>query len=176
MSNQLALLLGLVCAGLGGELFVSGTVGLARAARISPGIIAATVAAFATSSPELTVAITSAWNGTPEISLGDVLGSNVVNIALILASALLIAPIAVPRGSIRRDFPVALLVPVLLGVFLIDGQLSRIEGAMLLVGFLAWLIAVSHEARRRALCRRRSAGRAQAAARACSPASPGSPC
>ncbi len=148
MNIYLALLLGLAFAGIGGELFVRGTVGLARAARISPGIIAATIAAFATSSPELTVAISSARNGIPEISLGDVLGSNVVNFALILAAAVLIAPISVPRRNIVRDFPVALLNPVLLGVFLIDGQLSRIEGLLLIAGFLVWLAAVMQEARK----------------------------
>jgi cation:H+ antiporter len=148
VDSYIAMLIGLACAGVGGELFVRGTVGLAKAARISPGIIAATVAAFATSSPELTVAISSALEGAPEISLGDVLGSNVVNIALILAAVLLIGPIAAPRDGIRRDFPVAVLAPVILGVLLLDGRLSRLDGILLLVGFVAWLGAVIHEARR----------------------------
>lgn len=145
--SVLALLIGLICAGGGGELFVRGTVGLAKAARIAPGIIAATFAAFATSSPELTVGISSALEGAPAISLGDVLGSNVVNVALILAIALLIAPLPVPRGSIKRDFPVALLVPVILGAMLVDGQLSRLDGVLLLAVFFAWLAAVIYEVR-----------------------------
>lgn len=147
MSACVALLLGLAFAGGGGELFIRGTVGLAKAARISPGIIAATIAAFATSSPELTVAINSALNGAPEISLGDALGSNVVNVTVILAAALVIAPMAVPPRSIRRDFPVALVVPVVLGVLLLDGRLSRLDGMLLLAGFVAWLLAVLREAR-----------------------------
>ncbi len=148
MNSYVALLLGLAFAGTGGELFVRGTVGLARAARISPGIIAATVAAFATSSPELTVAISSALDGSPEISLGDALGSNVVNVALILAIAMIIAPIEVPKGSLRRDYPVALLIPVLIGVLLVDGRLSRWDGVLLLVAFLAWLLAIIRDAGR----------------------------
>jgi cation:H+ antiporter len=60
--------------------------------------------------------------------------------------ALLIAPIPVPRNSIRRDFPVALLVPVVIAVLLLDGRLSRLDGVLLLGGFLAWLIAVTYEA------------------------------
>lgn len=148
MNSYIALLIGLACAGVGGELFVRGTVGLAMAARISPGIIAATVAAFATSSPELTVAISSALNGVPEISLGDVLGSNVVNVALILATALLFAPVTAPRDGIRRDFPVAALVPAILGVLLLDGHLSRLDGLVLLAGFFAWLVAIIHEVRK----------------------------
>ncbi len=146
--TYVALLAGLAAAGLGGELFVRGTVGLAVAARLSPGIIAATVAAFATSSPELTVAITSALAGEPEIALGDALGSNVVNVAVILGAALLIAPIIAPRGSVRRDFPVALLLPAVLAALLVDGVLSRLDGLILLLCFVGWIIAVLIEVRR----------------------------
>ena len=148
MNDYLALLIGIACAGAGGELFVRGTVGMAAAFRISPGIIAATVAAFATSSPELTVSINSALAGTPRIALGDALGSNVVNVALILAAAVLIAPITATHDTIKRDFPVALTVPVILAVLLLDGVLSRLDGALLLGLFVAWLIAVIREARR----------------------------
>ncbi len=148
MQDAVALLLGLICAGIGGELFVRGTVGLAHAARISPGIIAATVAAFATSSPELTVAVSSALDGAPEISLGNVLGANVVNIAVILGVSLLLAPIIVPRGSIRRDFPVALLAPVALALLTLDNTLSRLDAALLLAIFAAWLVAIIIEAQR----------------------------
>jgi cation:H+ antiporter len=144
----LALLAGLACAGGGGELFVRGTVGMAQALRLSPGIIAATVAAFATSSPELTVAVSSALAGEPEISLGDALGSNVVNVAVILGAALLIAPILAPRSSVKRDFPVALIVPVVLAALLADGVLSRFDGLLLLAGFAGWLVAVIFEVRR----------------------------
>jgi cation:H+ antiporter len=93
-----ALVLGHACASGGGELFVRGTVGLAKAARISPGIIAATVVAFATSTPELTVAINSAFEGAPHLSLGDALGSNVVYVALVSGSALLIGTMVAPLG------------------------------------------------------------------------------
>jgi cation:H+ antiporter len=146
--DYLEFLLGLAFAGAGGELFVRGTVGIASAARVSQGIIAATVAAFATSSPELTVAVRSAIEGVPEISLGDALGSNVVNVALILAAAVLISPIAVARNSIRRDFPVAMTAPVIVGILLLDGSLSRLDGLALLLGFAVWLTAIVHEVRK----------------------------
>lgn len=148
MSPYLTLALGVVSAGIGGELFVRGTVSLATWARIAPGIVGATVAAFATSSPELSVSITSALAGTPQIALGDALGSNVVNIALILASVLLISGIQSSRDSIRRDFPVAFLVPVLTAVLAADGELSRLDGLVMLSLFLAWIIAAVIEARR----------------------------
>jgi cation:H+ antiporter len=148
MNHTLALLLGVICAGVGGEFFVRGTVSLATWARIAPGIVGATVAAFATSSPELSVSITSALEGRPQIALGDALGSNVVNIALILALTLLISGIECSRDSIRRDFPVAFLVPVLTGVLAFDGTLSRIDAAILLAAFAAWLTETVFEARR----------------------------
>lgn len=148
MSPYLTLALGVLSAGLGGELFVRGTVSLATWARIAPGIVGATVAAFATSSPELSVSITSALAGTPQIALGDALGSNVVNIALILALALLISGIQSSRDSIRRDFPVAFLVPVLTAALAADGELSRLDGSLMLSVFLAWMIATVIEARR----------------------------
>jgi cation:H+ antiporter len=148
MNEYFALTLGVVCAGIGGELFVRSTVGLAHWARVSPGIIGATVAAFATSSPELTVSVTAALAGTPQIALGDALGSNVVNVALILGIALSIAGMHSHRGSVKRDFPVALLVPGVTGLLALDGILSRLDGLLLLSIFIAWLVAVVIEARK----------------------------
>ena len=148
LSPLVALALGVLCAGIGGELFVRGAVGLARWARISPGIIGATVAAFATSSPELAVSVNAALAGTPQIALGDALGSNVVNVALILALGLVMSGIRAPRDTLRRDFPVALLVPVITGILLFDGVLSRGDGLVLLAVFLWWMVAAINEARR----------------------------
>jgi len=148
MNDYLALLLGVACAGLGGELFVRGAVGLAHFARISPGIVGATVAAFATSSPELSVSISSALAGEPQIALGDALGSNVVNIALILALALAISGIQSSRDSVKRDFPVALLIPIITGVLFLDGELSRLDGFLMLSMFLTWLVAAVIDARK----------------------------
>jgi cation:H+ antiporter len=148
MNDYAALVLGIVCAGFGGELFVRGAVGLAHWARISPGIIGATVAAFATSSPELSVSINAAMAGEPQIALGDALGSNVVNVALILALALVISGIQSSRDNVKRDFPVALLIPIITGVLFLDGELSRFDGLLMLSMFLAWLVAAIIEARK----------------------------
>ena len=142
MSNYLVLALGLVCAGLGGELFIRGTVGLAARARVVPAVVAVTVAAFATSSPELTVAVNAAAAGSSQISLGTVLGSNVINVALVLGLALAITGFRVGRREFRRDFWAALLAPVLLGLLAIDGRLSRLDGIVLLAVFAAWLTTV----------------------------------
>jgi cation:H+ antiporter len=148
MNGFLLFLAGAICAGGGGEIFVRGTVGLARWLRVPPGIIGVTVAAFATSSPELSVAVSSALAGTPQIALGDSLGSNVVNVALILGLALSFSAIRSPRDSIRRDFPVALLVPALTAVLALDGAISRLDAVLLLAIFFAWLALAVTEARR----------------------------
>jgi cation:H+ antiporter len=149
MTDYLSLFAGVACAGVGGELFVRGSVGLAHSLRIPPGIIGATVAAFATSSPELSVSVSSAMAGVPRIAMGDALGSNVVNVALILALALLISGIQCPRDGIKRDFPVALTVPVVTALLILDGEISRVDGLILIGVFFAWLVAVVIEARRR---------------------------
>lgn len=142
------LLLGMVLAGFGGELFVRGLVSLAAWWRVPPGVIGATVAAFATSSPELSVAVNSALEGRPEIALGDVLGSNVVNVALVLGIALTFASILVGRGTVIRDYPAALMAPILVGVLALDGTLGVVDGAVLLLVFTAWLIQSAMAARR----------------------------
>lgn len=148
MNDYVALSMGVICAGIGGELFVRGAVGLAHWARISPGIIGATVAAFATSSPELSVSVNAALAGKPQIALGDALGSNVVNVALILGLALVISGIQSPRDSVKRDFSVALLIPIITGVLFLDGELSRFDGFLMLGMFFAWLVAAIIEARK----------------------------
>jgi cation:H+ antiporter len=148
MQSYVTLLAGIACAALGGEFFVRGAVGIARWARISPGIVAVTIAAFATSSPELSVSISAALAGTPEIALGDALGSNVVNVALILGVTLAIAPIRSPRDTVRRDFPVAVAVPLVTALLVYDGVLSRLEGAALFAGFVGWMTLAVREALR----------------------------
>lgn len=148
------LLAGVACAAAGGELFVRGAVGIARWVKVSPGIIAVTVAAFATSSPELSVAVNAALEGTPQIALGNALGANVVNVALILGIALTISAIRTSRDTLRRDFPVALVVPLVTAVFIADGVLSRAEGWLMLAGFAGWLLVAVRDARRQ----RRAAG------------------
>ena len=146
-NHAFALLGGVLLAGVGGELFVRGIVGLARWLRVSPGIIGATVAAFATSSPEISVAVSSAMDGRPEISLGDAVGSNVVNVALILGIALVFSRIHCDRGTVRREFSGALLVPVLLGLLGADRVLGRIDGLVLLAVFTGWMWSVILEVR-----------------------------
>ncbi len=146
--NILILTVGLVCAAAGGELFVRGVVGIAEGARIAPGIIGATVAAFATSSPEVAVAIGAALDDRPQLSLGDALGSNVVNIGLALGIVLLFGSMHVGRGTIRRDMVAALVIPILTVVLASDGYLGRPDALVLLIVFITWLVTTVAAARR----------------------------
>ena len=144
----LFLLVGVALAWLGGSLFVDGAVGLARWARWPVAVIGVTVAAFGTSSPELLVAIQAAQDGVPQISLGDVLGSNVVNIALVLALVLSLSGMKVDDAGVRRDWNCALAVPFIMAAVLWDGWFSRLDAMVLLALFVAWLVMVVRHARR----------------------------
>jgi cation:H+ antiporter len=136
---------GVLLAALGGELFVRGLVGLAAWARVPAGVIGATVAAFATSSPELTVAISSAADGRPEIALGDALGSNLVNIGLVVGIVLVLG-IRSPTSISRRDAATALGTALLLLLLLLDGNVSRVDGVVLLIAFAAWIAVTTKDA------------------------------
>jgi len=139
VSDVLLLAVGVALAGIGGDIFVRGSVGLASGLRVPPGIIGATVAAFATSAPEMAVGVNAAIAGTPQIAVGDALGSNVVNIGLVMGAVLLIAPIRLDRRDVRRDLPFTVAAPLLLGLLLWDGWLSRTDGAVLVLVFAVWV-------------------------------------
>lgn len=148
MPDALFLVPGVLAAAAGGELFVRGTVGGAARARIAPGIVAATVAAAATSSPEMSVAINSAASGKPEIALGDLLGSNVVNIGLVLALAILLGGVTARGRDLRRDLPPAVGAPILILILAMDSSLSRGDGVILLITFAGWLTLTVTQASR----------------------------
>jgi cation:H+ antiporter len=128
---------------LGGTLFVNGGVGLAHWARWPTAVIGVTVAALGTSSPELMVAVRAGLDGVPNISLGNVLGSNVINVCLVLGLVLALAGIRTGEdGGQRRDWTAAVLIPCLMAVLLWDGWFSRVDALILLGVFIVWLVLV----------------------------------
>lgn len=133
------LLLAIVMAALGGEWFLRGVLALSQRFALPKLLVATTLVALATSSPELMVSTLAAWQGQPEIGLGDALGSNVTNIALLAGLALLLRPLAVSRAQLGGDYLLALLLPLLTVLMLWDGELSRLEAGLLLTGFVIWL-------------------------------------
>ncbi len=158
ISHTLVMLAGVLLACLGGELLVRGTVGIARWAGWPASIVGATIAALGTSSPEMMVGIQSALAGTPQISLGDVLGSNIANVSLVLALPLLWHQVTPERASVRRDFTAALAVPLLIALLARDGQLTRGEGCLLLGAFAIWLAMEVRHARTNATTRTEPGG------------------
>jgi len=112
------LIIGLFALILGGEFLVKGSVALAVRMRVSMVVIGLTVVSFATSAPELIVSIYSALSGHPDIALGNVIGSNIANVTLVLGITALIFPLSFQQRLYRFDIPVMLLASVLFGVFL----------------------------------------------------------
>lgn len=148
LDDLLAVLAAIVLAAVGGEAFLKSILGAAIHLRVPKRVVAITLAAFATSSPELTVSSVAALAGEPQIGLGDALGSNVVNIALIFGLALLYGAVPTRRDDFGRDFYLALAVPVLTLVFVLDGQLARVEALLLLAVFAGWLALTLRQALR----------------------------
>ena len=137
------LILGLLVLIAGGEFLVRGAVGISKKFKISSLIIGMTVVAFGTSAPELIVSLESALNGNPGIAIGNVVGSNIANIALVLGVTVLIFPLTVDKNTKRVDYPMMLFATLLMSIFALDGIFSLIEGLFmfaLLVTFIIWMI------------------------------------
>lgn len=137
--HLLALALGALCAFFGGDLFLRGTLGLARSWGIVSRSVAGAIAGLATSSPEISIAFTSGLAGEPEIALGNNLGGNIVNLALVLGLVLSFSPVAVNPQSLKTSYVFVLFQPLALAAMLADGTLSRLEAALLVSMFAAWL-------------------------------------
>ncbi|HES75899.1 MAG TPA: sodium:calcium antiporter [bacterium] len=146
IADILMLIAAIPLAAVGGEAFLKGILGISAWLRLPKMLVAVTLAAFATSSPELTVSSLAALAGTPEIGLGDALGSNVVNVGLILGLALLFGALPVHFPEIKRDFILALSIPVLTLLLALDGNLSRTDGLVLLGVFAIWIALAIRQA------------------------------
>jgi len=132
------LVLGLVALFIGAEGLIRGSSALALKIGITPLVVGLTVVAFGTSTPELVVSLKAALIGNSSISLGNVVGSNIANIALILGIASVIRPLDVHANVIRREIPIMIGFSILLIVLLIDGELSFIDGLIFVVGIITY--------------------------------------
>ena len=136
----LILLAGLALVVLGADYLVDGASSLARRFGLSEFIIGLTIVGMGTSAPEMVVSFIGAAQGNADISLGNVVGSNVFNTLLILGLTAVIAPVAVTRSNRRRDIPIALLVTFLFAAFVTTGtQITRVEGIVFLLVFAAYM-------------------------------------
>ncbi len=134
------LLVSLVVLYFGAEWLVGGASSFAARLHISPLIIGLTIVSMGTSAPELVVSIKAAMVGQSALSVGNVLGSNLFNVALILGVSALIIPLAVKKQLLKVDVPVMLGATLLFLIMFIDGRLSFFESLILLVLFLAYMI------------------------------------
>lgn len=140
--NILEVLLGLVLLTYGADRFVIGAASVGSKLGMSPMLIGLTIVAFATSVPEMLVAGVAAWDGKTGLAIGNAVGSNITNIALVLGATAVISPLLVHSGTIKREFPLMFIALFLAYALLWDGELSRLDGGILLLGMFA-MIAVT---------------------------------
>ncbi len=139
---------GLVILILGAELLVRGASRLALGFGISPLVVGLTVVAFGTSSPELAVSIGAAVSGQADIALGNVVGSNIANVLLILGLSAVITPLIVKQKLVRRDVPLMIGVSFLPLLFGWDGKIGRLEGLLMATGIIAYTVFAIRTSRR----------------------------
>jgi cation:H+ antiporter len=141
MTNFLLLALGVVLLTVGGEALIRGSLAVAQRFNISPLLSGLIIVGFGTSTPELVVSVNAAINQQPDIAVGNVVGSNIGNILLILGACALITPLAVRPLALRRDAVTVVLTCLLFLVLALDDHLGRLDAAVLLSvfgGYLVW--------------------------------------
>ncbi len=130
---------GLAGLAYGGDLLVANASRLAGALGVSPMVIGLTVVAFGTSAPELAASVVAALRGSPELALGNVIGSNIANVGLILGASALMWPLATRWSFVRKEVAFMIGASIAAALLLLDGELSRLDAGLLLVGLLAFL-------------------------------------
>lgn len=142
----LILVAGLVLLVVGAEFLVKGSSRLAAMLRIPPLIIGLTVVAYGTSMPEMTVSVISALSPKgADIAIGNVVGSNICNVLLILGLSALIAPLAVSKQMIRSDVPIMIGVSLLLLMFSLDGRLGKVDSIILFAGAITYTLSLIYQ-------------------------------
>jgi cation:H+ antiporter len=137
--TYLLFVLGLIALIFGGESLIRGAVGIARRFDVPPLVIGLTIVGFGTSTPELLVSIQAALAGAPALALGNVIGSNIANILLILGVSAMITAVPLPLERMRRDFAVMIGGTFLLWLMLAGGMVARWEGAVLVICLIGYL-------------------------------------
>ena len=149
--TYLLLSFGLLLLILGGDVLVRGAVALAARLGVSPLLVGLTVVGFGTSTPELVTSLDAALSGAPGIAVGNVIGSNIANILLILGTAAVLAPVAVDRGAFRRDGGVLLIASLAALAVVLSGAVSRLAGLGLALGLVAYVVLAYRLERRSAV-------------------------
>jgi cation:H+ antiporter len=148
LMTLILLAVGLAILVFGAELLVRGASALAASLGISRLVIGLTVVAFGTSAPELAVSVMAAWKGQAGIALGNVVGSNICNVLLILGLSAVVAPLVVARQVVRLEVPIMIGTSLLLILFALDGNLVRWEGGLLFAGVIGYTVWTIRRSRR----------------------------
>lgn len=138
--SLLQLLAGFALLTYGASRLVDGSSALALKAGLTPLVVGITVVAFGTSAPELVVSIRATIAGNSEIAIGNVIGSNIANIALILGVTAVLRPMLIHKSLLRVDIPLMMAITFVASVFIIDDTIGRIEGFILFSGLIAYIV------------------------------------
>lgn len=147
MLHVLLFVVGVALLAVGADVFVRGAAGLAERFGISPFVIGLVVVGFGTSTPELAVTLGAALKGNTDIALGNVVGSNIANIGLILGLSALVAPMAIRLRLLQVELPALIVLHLALFAMVWNGSVGRFDGLVLMAGFLAFMIFVLRSAR-----------------------------
>jgi len=137
--NYVFVIAGLIGLFFGGEALVRGSVGIARRMAVPPLLIGLTVVGFGTSTPELLVSVDAALRGVPDIAVGNIIGSNIANILLIVGVSALVWPIRISGATLRRDTGVMMAATLVLIPVLALGEIARLSGLALFAGLVMYL-------------------------------------
>lgn len=135
-----AILVGFVILIWSADLFVAGAASIAENMGMSPTIIGLTIVSLGTSAPEVLVSITAAVSGAGELAIGNAIGSNIANVGLVLGVTVLVAPLLIHSSCMRQEMPTLLVVTVGVALLLLDGELSRLDGYLMLAALTFILI------------------------------------
>ena len=134
------IVIGIVCVLKGADFLTEGAAALARRVNVPEIVIGLTIVAAGTSAPELFVSMVSALKGTPDLAVGNVVGSNTMNSMLIVGCAAMVAPMTISRSTVKKDIPFSVGASVLLMLLALNSFLGRLDGIMLLLGFVFFMI------------------------------------
>ena len=124
----------------GADFLTEGAAALARRVNVPEIVIGLTIVAAGTSAPELFVSLVSALKGTPDLAVGNVVGSNTMNCMLIVGCAAMVAPMTISRSTVKKDIPFAVGASVVLMLLALNGFLGRFDGIVLLAGFVSFMV------------------------------------
>ncbi|MDH5360227.1 MAG: calcium/sodium antiporter [Gammaproteobacteria bacterium] len=148
----LAVLAGFAFLVWGADRFVIGASATARNLGIPPLIIGLTIVGFATSAPEMLVSGMAAWGGNTSMGIGNAVGSNITNIALVLGITALVKPMTVHSSVLQREFPILFLATLFMLTLMLDGELSRLDGILMMGGLILivyWIVMVALQTRKK---------------------------